>query len=121
MRYIYQNELDLVYKFFDKKSKGTDIISKDQQFANELHKPIIRKIRERKIYWSYGGKIWGGDLADMQLISRYNEGIKFLLCIIGIYNIYAWVVPLKDKKDITITMHFKFFWISLFVNQTRYG
>ena len=39
----------------------------------------------------------------MQLISRFNKGFRFLLCTIDICSKYAWVVPLKDKKGITIT------------------
>ena len=38
----------------------------------------------------------------MQLSSRYNKGIRFLLCVIDIFSKYAWVVPLKDKKGISI-------------------
>ena len=34
----------------------------------------------------------------MQLISKFNKGFRFLLCVIGIYRECAWVVPLKDKK-----------------------
>ena len=47
------------------------------------------------------------DLADMQLISKFNKGFKFLLCVIDIFSKYAWVVPLKDKKGITITNAFQ--------------
>ena len=39
----------------------------------------------------------------MQLISKFNKGIRFLLCVINIFSKYAWVIPLKDKKGITIT------------------
>ena len=42
--------------------------------------------------------MWGADLADIQLISKSNKGIRFLLCVIDIFSKYAWVVPLKDKK-----------------------
>ena len=42
--------------------------------------------------------IWGVDLADMQLLSKFNNGFRFLLCVIDIFNEYAWVIPLKDKK-----------------------
>ena len=38
----------------------------------------------------------------MQLLSRYNKGIRFLLCVIDIFSKYAWVVPLKDKKGVSI-------------------
>ena len=43
----------------------------------------------------------------MQLISKFNKGILFLLCVIDIYRKYAWVIPLKDKKLITITNAFQ--------------
>ena len=46
----------------------------------------------------FNGNIWGGDLADMQLISKFNNGLRSLLCIIHIFSKYAWVVPLKDKR-----------------------
>ena len=49
----------------------------------------------------------GADLADMQLISRFNKGFRFLLCIIDIFSKYAWVVPLKDKKGISIINAFQ--------------
>ena len=51
--------------------------------------------------------VWGADLADMQLISKFNKGIRFLLCVTIIFSKYAWVIPLKDKKGITITNAFQ--------------
>ena len=44
----------------------------------------------------------GADPADMQLISKFNEGFRLLLCVIDIYSTYAWVISIKDKKWITI-------------------
>ena len=44
----------MVYEFFDKKSKGSDIknkIKKNQQLANELHKPIIRSLKKTTVYF----------------------------------------------------------------------
>ena len=38
----------------------------------------------------------------MQLISKYKKGIRYLLCAIDLFTKYAWVIPLKDKKGITI-------------------
>ena len=46
-------------------------------------------------------------LADMQLISKYNEEIRYLLCVIDLFGKYAWVVPLKDKKGVTIVNAFQ--------------
>ena len=43
----------------------------------------------------------------MQLIGKFNKGFRFLLCVIDIFSKYAWVVPFKDKKGITITNAFQ--------------
>ena len=59
------------------------------------------------MYSTFKDKIWSADLADMQLISRFNRGFRFLLCVIDIFSKYAWVVPLKDKKGATITNAFQ--------------
>ena len=48
-----------------------------QQLAEELHKPIIRKFKKRKVYSTFKGNIWGADLADMQLISTFNKDLDF--------------------------------------------
>ena len=49
----------------------------------------------------------GADLADMQLVSKFIKSFRFLLCAIDIYSNYAWVVPLKDTKGVTITDAFQ--------------
>ena len=49
----------------------------------------------------------GADLADMLLISKFNKGIRFLLCVIDIFSKYAWVIPLKDKEEFTNTNGFQ--------------
>ena len=104
----YQRVLaSMVYKFFDKKSKGSGIINEpNYQLANELHKPIIRKFKKRKVYLSFRNNIWGVDLANMQSLSKYNKGNKYLLCAIDLFSKYAWVVPIKDKKGTSIVNAF---------------
>ena len=72
------------------------------QFANELHRQIITKFKRRKVYLSFRDNIWGADLADMQSLSKYHRGIRYLLCAIDLFSKYAWVAPLKDKRGITI-------------------
>ena len=69
----------------------------NQQLVNELHKPVIKKIKRRKVYSSFKYNIWGADLADMQLISKFNKEIRFLLCVIDNFIKYVWVISLKDK------------------------
>ena len=111
----YQRGLaSMVYKFFDKKSKGSSakhvnikLISQNEQLAEELHKTIIRKFEKRKVDAAFKDNIWGADLADMQSLSKYNKGIRFLLCVIDIFSKYAWVVPLTDKKGISIVKAFQ--------------
>ena len=106
----------MVYEFFDKKSSGSGVdtslanksaTESNYQLANELHKQIIRKFKKRKAYSSFGDNIWRVDPADMQSLSKYNKGIKYLLCAIDLFSKYAWVVPLKDKRGITIVNAFE--------------
>ena len=59
------------------------------------------------MYSSFKDNIWGFDLADMQLISTYNKGIRYLLCAIDLFRKYAFVVPLKYKKGSTIAYAFQ--------------
>ena len=54
------------------------------------------------MYSSFKESIWDADLVDIQLISKFNKGIRFLLCVIDIFSRYTWVIPLKDK-GITLT------------------
>ena len=105
----YQRGLaSMVYKLFDKKSLGSGAANNEEniQLADELHKPIIRKFKKRKVYSSFRDNIWGADLADMQLLSKLNKGFRFSICVIDIFSKYAWVVPLKDKKGISIVNAF---------------
>ena len=61
----------------------------------------------KKVYSELRDNIWGADLADMQLISKFNKEFRFLLCVIDIFSKYAWVVPLKDKKGTSIVNAFQ--------------
>ena len=98
----------MVYKFFDKKSSRSGITNEpNYKLADEIHKPIIRKFKKRKMYSSFRDNIWGVDLADMQSLSKYNKGIKYLLCAIDLFSRYAWVIPLKDRKGISIVNAFQ--------------
>ena len=85
----YQRGLaSMIYEFFDKKSQGSGrpLSSASQlannkenmQLAHELHKPIIRKFKKRIVYSSFRDNIWGADLADMQLLSKFIKGFRFL-------------------------------------------
>ena len=128
----YQKGLaSIAYKFFDKKSsslawsktsatrdksdpntnKGTgisfDVVSENKELTEELHKPIIRKFEKRKVNSHFIDNIWGADLADTQLLSKFNKGIRLSVVVFDIYRKYAWLFHLKDKKGITITGAFQ--------------
>ena len=102
----------MVYRFFDRKSaslpyksasvsgintQGNDKIKQNQrpldlttqELAEELHKPIIRNFKKRTVYSGSKDNIWGADLADVQLISKFNKGFRFSLCVIDIFSKYA--------------------------------
>ena len=115
----------MVHKFFDKKATAEPSakhvmgsgIKKDMAepsalarnsliLADELHKPVTKKFNKRKVYSQFKDIIWGVDLADMQSLSKKNKGIKYLLCAIDLYSKYAFVIPLKDKKGISIVNGF---------------
>ena len=59
------------------------------------------------MYSFFKGNIWSVDLADMQSLSKYNKGIKYLMCTIDLFDKYAWVVPIKDKKGTSIVSAFE--------------
>ena len=99
----------MVYKFFDKETAGNGIkfMPQNEQLAEKLHKSIIRNIKKRKVCSKFKNSIWGADLADLQLISKFNKGFGFLLCVVEIFSKYAWVIPLKDKKGVSIVNAFQ--------------
>ena len=108
----------MVYKFFDKKSASitdksaagsvvvNNEIKQNLQLSEELHKPIIKNFKNRKVWSGFKDNIWGADLVDMQLIIKFNKGFRLLLCVINIFSKYARVVPLQDKKGVTIVSAF---------------
>ena len=119
----YQRDLaSMVHKLFDKKSTGSGfkklkntakstaepsaLARNSSILVDERHKTIIRKFNKRKVYLQFKDNIWAVDLADMQSLSRKNKGIKYLFCAIDLYSKYAFVIPLKDKKEISIVNAF---------------
>ena len=69
-----------------------------EQLAEELHKPVIKRCKRRKVYERFKGSIWASDVAEMGSFSPKNKNVKYLLCVIDVFIKYAWVKSLKDKK-----------------------
>ena len=75
--------------------------------AEELHKPVIKKFKKRKVYVNGIDEIWAADLVDMQAFSEFNEGIKYLLAIIDVFSKFGWMIPLKDKTGKSVATALK--------------
>ena len=64
-------------------------IPQNKELLEELQKPIIRKFNKRKVQSPFIDNIWGDDLADMELLSKFNKGTRLLLCVVHIFIKYA--------------------------------
>ena len=79
----------------NKKTRLVATVNED--LAQELHKPVIKKFKRRKVYARFKDNIWVADLAEMGSCSL-NCGVKYLVCVIDVFTKYARVKPLKDNK-----------------------
>ena len=77
----------------------------NEKLAEELHKPVIKNFKRRKVYTRFKDNIWAADLAEMGSLSSENKNVKYLICVIDVFTKYAWVKLLKDKKDKTVLNH----------------
>ena len=77
-----------------------------QQLAEELHKPIKRQLKKRRVISYRVDGIWAADLIEMQKYSKWNKGIKYLLMVIDIFSKYGWIAALKDKKTESVSLAF---------------
>ena len=98
----------MVYKFFDKKTGLR--VSVNEHLAEELHKPVIKKFKRRKVYARFKGNIWAANVAERESLSSKNKNFKYLLYVINVFTKYAWVKPLKDKKGRTVLTAFVLKW-----------
>ena len=78
-----------------------------KSLAEELHKPIRRKFKKRRVLVNGIDKIWAADLVDMQAFTKFNRGVKYLLAVIDVFSKYAWLVSLKDKTGKSVASALK--------------
>ena len=83
----------MVYNYFDKKTESGESVN--EQLAAQLHKPVTKKFKRRKVYARFKDNICATDLAETELLSSKNKNVKYLLCVIHVFTKYTWV---KDKK-----------------------
>ena len=86
-----------------------------EQLAEELHKPVNKKFKRRKVYVRFKDNIWAAYIAEMESLSSKNKNVKYLLCVIDVFTKYAWVKPLKGKKGKAVVNAF----MSLIVNESN--
>ena len=86
----------MVYKFFDKKLEWKIIVN--EQLAEELYKPVIKRFKRKKVNAKFKDNIWAADLAEMESLSSKNKNVKYLFCVID----FSCVKPLKDKNRKTV-------------------
>ena len=78
-----------------------------EKLANELHKPIIRKFKRRKVnFGNEPNEIWSADLIDLKKLKKYNNGFQYIINIIDLYSRYAWSIPIKNKTGKSIVEAF---------------
>ena len=78
----------MVYKFFDKKARSVASVNKEA--AEELQKPVIRKLKRRNVYARFKDNIWAAFLAELRALSGLNRNVKYLLCVIQVFTKYTW-------------------------------
>ena len=71
-------------RFFDKKTRSGVSIS--EQLAEELHQPVIKKLKRRKVFKD---NIWAAGLAEIESLPSENTNINYLLCVIELVTKYA--------------------------------
>ena len=78
-----------------------------KSLAEELHKPIRRNFKKRRVLFNGINKIWAADLVDMQAFAKFNRGVKYLLAVIDVFSKYGWLIPLKDKTGKSVASALK--------------
>ena len=68
--------------------------------AEELHKPVTRNFKKRRVIARGVDKIWAAELVDMNAFAKDDEGVKYLLTVLDVFSKYGWIAPLKTKTGV---------------------
>ena len=99
----------MVHRFFDKKKLLVEQLKMGICLIKNLQKNYTNQLFENliKVHSSFVDNIWGANLANMQLINKFDKGIRFLLCVIDIFSKYTWESFERCKKVLQLPMLFK--------------
>ena len=89
------------------KKKNAQNLAWQEKLADELHKPIRRNFPKRRVIFHNVDDIWCSDLVDMQKLSKWNKGYKYLLMVLDLFSKYGWIVPLKTKTGLEVSKAFE--------------
>ena len=96
----------------DHKHYGQGVPIMSEELAEELHKPVRKHFKKRRVISKHVDDIWAADLVDMQYYSRTNKGYKYILMVIDVFSKYGWAEPLKNKTGVEIIRAFAKIWDS---------
>ena len=85
-----------------KRKLGLGVEDHNEILSEELHKSKRKNYPRRRIIVNLIDEIFAADLVEMQKFAKLNKGYRYFLTCIDIFSKYSWVIPLKDKKGITI-------------------
>ena len=85
-----------------KRKLGLGVENHNKILSEELHKSKRKNYPRRRIIVNHIDEIFAADLVEMQKFAKLNKGYRYLITCIDIFSKFAWVIPLKDKKGITI-------------------
>ena len=114
----------MIYEFADQKTPGSGIKNENisnKKLAEDLHKPIFKTFKKRKVHSHFMENIWGADLADMPLISKFSERIPFLLSYWCLWQTCMDYSLKRQKKELQLLIIFKKFYMNQTANQMKYG
>ena len=87
--------------------KNAQNLAWQEKLADELHKPIRRNFLKRRVIVHNVDDIWCSDLVDMQKLSKWNKGYKYLLMVLDLFSKYGWILPLKTKTGLEVSKAFE--------------
>ena len=95
-----------------KQKLGLGVIEWSDPLTDELHKPVRKNFKKRRVFAAKSNDIWAADLVDMQYYAKTNKGYRYILMIIDVFSKYGWAIPLKRKTGSEMVEAFTHLWDS---------